>query len=118
MADQAPKLRDDPKPMKEKTVTKETTYVNESKKGPEISGKIKSNGEVSKVRWKNRRRMAWISLFALIAQIALSLIVIVATDIPVERIKVLAEMMSWPSLAFASVIGAYMGFTTWAGKKK
>ena len=62
--------------------------------------------------------MAWISLFALIAQIGVSLVVIVATDIPVPRIKVLAEMMSWPSLAFASVIGAYMGFTTWAGKKK
>ena len=62
--------------------------------------------------------MAWISLFALIAHLGVSLIVIVATDIPVPRLKVLAEMMSWPSLAFASVIGAYMGFTTWAGKKK
>jgi len=123
MADQAPRLMDDPKPKKTRTVIEERTYVNDTKKSaaPEISGTIKTsngNGEVTKVRWKNRRRMAWISLFALIGQLAVSLFVVVSTDVPVDRIKVLAEMMSWPSLAFASVIGAYMGFTTWAGKKR
>jgi len=125
MADQAPRLSDDPMPVKTKTVVEERTYRSNSpiRMGvtQEISGEIK--GEVTddpylnKTKWKNRRQMAWVSLFALIGQVIASLIVVVLTDIPIEKMKILGEMMFGPALAFASVIGAYMGFTTWAGKK-
>lgn len=90
----------------------------ERKTNPEVIENGNGDPGMMKVRWKNRRRMAWISLFALVGQVAISLAIVIATDVPVERIKVLVELMSWPSLAFASIIGAYMGFTTWAGKKR
>jgi len=33
------------------------------------------------------------------------------------RIKTLSEPITWFYFAMASIIGAYMGFTTWASKK-
>lgn len=121
----APRLQDDPTPVKTKTVVEERTYRSDSPMGmgvnPEISGEIKheqlDDPYLNKSKWKNRRQMAWLSLFALIGQVIALLLIITFTDVPVEKMKVLIEMLSWPSLAFASVIGAYMGFTTWAGKK-
>ena len=124
MAD-APRIPDEPMPMKTTKVVEERTYANDPEfrigVTPEIGGDIKTEETedpyLNKTRWKNRRRMAWLSLFALIGQVIASMLIIVLTEITVEKMKVLAELMSWPSLAFASVIGAYMGFTTWAGRK-
>ena len=123
--DQAPRLMDDdPMPTSSRTYVSETTYGNTYGYGeaqPEIGGEIKpeetDDPYMNKTKWKNRRRMAWISLLALIGQVLASLAIIAFTDVNVERMKVLVELMSWPALAFASVIGAYMGFTTWAGRK-
>jgi len=64
-------------------------------------------------RWRNRRRMAWISLISMIAL----MFILLFGPIPDERIKILAEPLTWFFFAMASVIGAYMGFTTWASKK-
>jgi len=69
--------------------------------------------ELQKLRWKNRRRMAWLSL---ITMIAVTFILLFA-PIPEARIKVLSEPITWSYFALASVIGAYMGFTTWASRK-
>lgn len=124
MSDQAPKLRDDPKPVKKTKVIEETTYGSpygvstESGIGGNIETGKTDDPYLNKTKWKNRRQMAWVSLFALIGQVIVFLLVITLVDVSVEKLKVIAEMMSWPALAFASVIGAYMGFTTWAGKKK
>lgn len=120
MSGQAPRLSDDTdnrKPKRKRTYQRRSEFG----AGPEISGQIDTHEEdpyLNKIRWKNRRQMAWISLFALMAQVTASILIITLTDMSIEKIKVLAELMSWPSVAFASVIGAYMGFTTWAGKKK
>jgi hypothetical protein len=72
------------------------------------------NGNVNnQMRWKNRRRMAWTSLIAMIVVTMMLLF----GPIPDSRLKILAEPLTWFFFAMASVIGAYMGFTTWASKK-
>lgn len=62
--------------------------------------------------WRNRRRMAYVSLFSIIFMTFLLLFVI-----PNERIKILSEVIMWFYFSMASVIGSYMGFTTWAYTK-
>lgn len=70
---------------------------------------------LDKKRWENRRRMAWISLASMVGFTVL----IVFTDIvPESRLEILAEVITWFYFACSSVIGAYMGFTTWASVKK
>jgi len=66
------------------------------------------------LRWKNRRRMAWISLSSMIVVTAILLF----APISIERIKVLSNTIEWFYFSMASIIGAYMGFTTWSSKKK
>lgn len=65
-------------------------------------------------RWKNRRRMAWISLSSIIIVTAL----IIFGAVPEERLKILSEVITWFYFSMASIIGAYMGFTTYAHIKK
>jgi len=75
-------------------------------------GVANGNGN-NKVRWKNRRRMAWTSLIAMIAVTFLLLF----GPIPDSRLKILADPLTWFFFSMASIIGAYMGFTTWASRK-
>lgn len=65
-----------------------------------------------KVRWKNRRRMAWTSLIAMLVLMLLLLF----GPISDEKLKILADPITWFFFSMASIIGAYMGFTTWASK--
>jgi hypothetical protein len=60
------------------------------------------------LRWKNRRRMAWFSVYSLIAIILL----LFFAPIDVERLKVIADPVAMISFVFGGIIGAYMGFTT------
>lgn len=77
----------------------------------EINGNDK---ELMKNRWKNRRRMAWLSLVSMI----LVTILILFTDVvKIERLNVLTEVITWFYFSCASVIGMYMGATTWASVK-
>ena len=71
------------------------------------------NGNGNKMRWKNRRRMAWTSLIAMIVVVLMLLF----GPIPDSRLKLLMEPITWFFFSMASIIGAYMGFTTWASKK-
>jgi hypothetical protein len=65
-------------------------------------------------RWKNRRRMAWLSLIVMFTMTGL----VFFTDlVPNERMQVLKEPLTWFYFACISVVGAYMGFTTWASRK-
>lgn len=66
-----------------------------------------NNMEIEKLKWKNRRRMAWVSLISMIIFTALLFFVI-----PESRIKILSEVIVWFYFVMTSVIGAYMGFTT------
>lgn len=78
------------------------------------------NGKISKVevniaedKFKNRRRMAWLAMFAMVGFTALLLSPYISDD----RIKALDSVFSTFYIAMASVVGAYMGFTTWASKQ-
>jgi len=67
-----------------------------------------------KVRWTNRRRMAWLSLFTMIL---VTLLIFFTDLIPESRLSILGEVITWFYFCMASVIGAYMGMTTWASIK-
>lgn len=70
-----------------------------------------------KVRWQNRRRMAWTSLVCMII-VTLALIYFAGfTDVDMKRFETISEPLSWSYFGFLSVIGAYMGFTTYASVK-
>ena len=72
-----------------------------------------TNIDLEKRKWSNRRRIA---LLAFISMILVTAALLFA-PIEASRIKILSEPITWFYFAMASVIGAYMGFTTWASKK-
>jgi len=98
------------------TESREQNYPDkyQMKSGSDMQGQ---NGiidlDLQKQRWKNRRRMAWLSLITMIGVTILLLF----GAIPETRLKAIAEPITWFYFAMASVIGAYMGFTTWASRK-
>jgi len=59
-------------------------------------------------RWKNRRRMAWCSIFALIMTVLLMFFAPVSDS----RLQIIADPVAMICFVFGGVIGAYMGFTT------
>jgi len=73
---------------------------------------VEANGKIQ-VRWVNRRRMAWVSL---ISMIVITFFILFTNAISIEKLKVLSEVITWFYFSCASVIGAYMGFTTWASR--
>jgi hypothetical protein len=77
---------------------------------------ITKNVEIERMKWKTRRKMAWL---ALIAEVAVTIALFVA-PIPENRLTILSEPITWFYFSMTSVIGFYMGATTWAylgGKK-
>ncbi len=81
---------------------------------------IDGDGKVTKVeekitedRFKNRRRMAWMAITSMAVYTA----VILTPLINIERIKSLENILDMFYIAMASIVGAYMGFATWASKK-
>lgn len=74
----------------------------------------KSNSDLDKTKWRNRRKMAWISLTSM----TLITFLILFTDlVPIERLKVLSEVITWYYFCSVSLIGMYMGATTYASIK-
>lgn len=71
--------------------------------------------EANKLRWKNRRRMAWLSL---ISMIVITILILFTELASVERMKVLADVVTWYYFTSTSIIGFYVGATTWAHMKK
>ena len=69
--------------------------------------------KAEKVRWENRRKMAWTSLIAIILQTLILLFAPVKLLTP-EKIAVIQEPLTWAYMCESAIILAYMGFTTWA----
>lgn len=67
----------------------------------------------AQTKFKNRRRMAWLSILSMVIFTA----ILLSPFISNEKIEALDEVFSMFYLAMASIVGAYMGFTTWANKK-
>jgi uncharacterized integral membrane protein len=64
------------------------------------------NGD-KRLRWKNRRRMAWTSL---ISMIVITLLLFFA--VPESRLTILSDVITWYYFIMGGIITAYMGFTT------
>lgn len=71
--------------------------------------KQKVDMQLDNERWKNRRRMAWISLWAMIIATGAMF-----TVVPETKIEMLDEIVAWFMMAMASIVGTYIGTATWA----
>lgn len=60
----------------------------------------------------NRRRMAWVALIAMIVTSILLMFVV-----PSDRITLLEEILAMYFIALGSIVGAYVGISTWMTKK-
>jgi uncharacterized membrane protein len=60
----------------------------------------------------NRRRMAWVALIAMIVTALLLMFVV-----PSDRITLLEEILAMYFIALGSIVGAYVGISTWMTKK-
>ena len=77
---------------------------------------ITANLKAEKIKWENRRKMAWTSLIAIIAQ-TIILIFAPPSILSPEKIAVIKEPLTWAYMCESAVILAYMGFTTLAYMK-
>lgn len=64
---------------------------------------------IESLRFKNRRRFAYIAMFAILIVTALLLY-----HIPLEKIKALETIITWFYMTMGSVVGFYMGAATYA----
>ena len=72
-----------------------------------ISSKVASTTYVE--QWVNRRKMAWVTLLSMI--IFVFLVVFMLSE---PRLKIVEGISGYFMMAMASVVMAYMGFSTWA----
>jgi len=72
---------------------------------------------ILKDRWKHRRRMAYIALFAILVVTYVCLF-----KIDARKLDALEVIVTWFYVTMGSIIGAYVGFATlddkWQNKKK
>lgn len=71
--------------------------------------KAKVEIDLDKERWKNRRRMAWLALWAMIG-----MTVAMFVWVPESKLEKLDEIVAWFMMAMASIVGAYIGISGWA----
>jgi hypothetical protein len=72
--------------------------------------------EIAKQRWETKRKIVWICLFGIFLFGFLTF-GLAFTDITEAKLKIIAEMLGWVFFSFASVIGAYFGFSSYAMRK-
>lgn len=70
--------------------------------------------EAMRARWRNRRRMAWLSLLSMIT---VTCLILFTKIVPETRLTILSDVITWFYFSCASIIGMYMGATTWASVK-
>jgi branched-subunit amino acid transport protein len=76
-----------------------------------MSDEVTTQNGNGRVRWKNRRKMAWMSL---ISMTLVTYLILFTNWCPPERLKIVTEVITWYYFASAAIIGAYMGATTFA----
>jgi len=90
--------------------------MDEEKEQIDLNGDGKMSSveiDITKNRFKNRRRMAWLAVWSMVIFTA----IMMSNLVDIERIKAIDNVMEMFYIAMASIVGAYMGFTTWATKK-
>lgn len=87
----------------------------DGKVSPEEMALAKELVEIELREKKNRaqKKMAWIAMLSMV----IFSILLFTPWIPESRVSALSELIGLFYLAQAGVVGAYMGFTTWMGKK-
>lgn len=73
----------------------------------------KRNSILLALRWRHRRRMAYLALFAVFLVTYWAMFVI-----PIDRLNALDEVITWFFIVMGSIIGAYVGFSTLDDKWK
>ena len=68
--------------------------------------------DLSSYTWKNRRRMAWGAFVSILIVTGACLFYVEET-----RLERLETVVTWFYMAMASIVGAYMGFATYASVK-
>lgn len=68
-----------------------------------------------KIRWENRRRMAWLCL---ISMIVLTFAITFTNLVSEKKLQTLSDIITWFYFSMVSIIGFYIGATTWAAVKK
>lgn len=69
--------------------------------------------EIAKDKFQDKRFMSWVALSSMIV-----LILILLTDIiDIKRIEALETVFSSFFFGMTAIVGAFMGFTTWASRK-
>jgi cytochrome bd-type quinol oxidase subunit 2 len=69
---------------------------------------MKAELQIESERWKTKRRMAWFSLIAMIAATGAMFFFVSPT-----RMAALDSVISWFYMANTTIIGAYIGTSTW-----
>lgn len=66
--------------------------------------------------WRNRRRMAYISLFSNIFFVMLAFVGVtpIFGFIPIDKFRIFVDLVQVYLVTSSSVIAAYIGFTTWS----
>jgi len=68
---------------------------------------METNSPNPKLRWQNRRKMAWIALVSILIVTILAFFVVEES-----RLKLLGDVINMFYLSMASIVGAYVGFAT------
>lgn len=71
---------------------------------------IPCNGKVPKLisdRWKNRRRMAWLAIFSILLVTYLAFY-----HLPIEKLKLLDNVITWFYTIMGGIVASYMGLVT------
>jgi uncharacterized membrane protein len=79
----------------------------------EIDNDVNKETKDDKVRWRTRRKMAWISLFFLILTAYLIFFIV-----PTDRLEAISPIATNYMYALSAVIGCYVGFSTWETTSK
>lgn len=69
-----------------------------------------NNLEMMRLRWKNRRRITWITFIFIILE---TIYLIVSEDISTQRLEALTPVIGWSYGTGMGIISAYFGFSTW-----
>ncbi|MBT9159409.1 MAG: hypothetical protein DDT26_00668 [Dehalococcoidia bacterium] len=79
----------------------------------EVKPATKAPADDRNMEWSNRRRMAWISLIAMLLTTVALLFVV-----PVPRLEALGGIIDMFYIAMTSIVGAFIGFQAWWNVKR
>ena len=72
----------------------------------------KTEAQVELIKRTNRRRQAWLAMWAMVG-----VTILLMFAVPESKIKLITDILPFFYITMASVVGAYHGFSAWLGKK-